>query len=807
MEKKVRSRSLTVGLFFTLFFLALIVKIYWVQVVDHKWLMVKAEERWTESEDLPPKRGTITDRNGKILAEDGLAYIVTLSPKTLHAKELERDAAKGLAPILSSSTDPSDIAKLEDKIYEMATRKRSDRDELLAEVEVQSEGYKIGTETKEKIDGLIEELKAKIEEKNRASTGKKLDTKDVGINMYEASKRTYPFSRLGSHVLGFMDKWGKPGGYGLEASLDDILKGTPGHLDRERDAKGVELPNGKVSYTAPIDGKDVTLTIDQNIQYYVENAIRKVYDKWQPRGVTAIAANPKTGEILAMANMPDYDPNRYWEAKDNSVFRNNAVAYTYEPGSTFKVVTLSGAVEEKKFNPNETYQSGSIVVDDRRLHDHNNVGWGRISYMEGLLRSSNVAFVKLGIEKLGQDKLSDYITRFGFGQPTGIDLPGEQSGTVKMKYKSEFATSTYGQGLTVTAIQQLASYGAVANGGKLMKPYIIKEVTDPVTKEPVQANTPTVVRQVVSEETAKEVSLDLEQVVTNKDMGGTGWRAYIDGYRVAGKTGTANIVLPGEKTYSPDKWLITFAGYAPVDDPKIVVVIMADVPDLKKDYHLGGEVAAPAFKEIVSQSLSYLGVTSEATADQKARIESMVDVPDTVSMEVSAAKTTLSQSNLRAEVIGGGGTVLKQIPLPGTKVSQTQRVYLMTQEEEEANVPNLTGKSLRDALEVCSLLGLKCKTDGEGYVVSQAVTGDESNRELTLTLKSAEEAVLTDPDGGQSSPSSGPGGKGSQAPASGKGAGSGGQATATPTPKPSSGGKQTATPKPPAPTPTPTKKS
>lgn len=782
MEKLTRNRSLIIGLFFTLFFLALIAKIYWVQVVDHDWLLTRAEKNWKESEKtIPAERGTISDRNGKILAEDGIAYIVSLNPEVIKAKGLDKDISRGLSGILAAGDDPAAVAKLEAKIYEMATRKKPGSEDMMVSVEVQSEGYKIDSETKEKVDVLIAELKGKIEQRNKETDGKKLDTKDVGIYLKETVRRAYPFNKLASHVLGYMDKWDKPGGYGLEYSLNDLLKGTPGKLNKETDRKGVEIPNGKMSYTAPVNGKNVVLTIDQNIQYYVENAISQVYSKWQPRSVTAIAANPKTGEILAMANMPDYNPNKYWEAADNvSVFNNNAVSYAYEPGSTFKLVTLAGAVEEKVFNPNETYQSGSIVVDDRKLHDHNIVGWGKISYMEGLLRSSNVAFVKLGIEKLGQQKLSKYISDFGFGVRTGIDLPGEQAGVVRMKYKPEFATSTYGQGLTVTAIQQLASYGAIANGGKLMKPYIIKEIIDPATNEPELVNTPAMVRQVVSEATAKEVALDLEQVVANRDMGGTGWRAYIDGYRVAGKTGTANIVLPGEKGYADGKWLITFAGFAPVDDPKIVVIIVADVPDLKRDYHLGGEVASPAFKEIISQSLSYLGVTSEANSAQMAKMETLSPVPDVVGMAVSAAKTTLSQSGLKAEVIGSGGDVLKQIPLPDTKISSTQRVYLMTQEEETANIPNLTGKSLRDALEVCSLLELKCKAEGEGYVVSQTVTGDESNRELLLTLKPGSESPVPEAaDTPQPSPT--PTQKGKTA------------VTATPTPKAASA----------APTPTP----
>lgn len=740
MEKKVRSRTLAAGLCFTLFFLGLIVRIYWVQVADKAWLMERAENNWQESETVPANRGIITDRSGKVLAEDGTAYIVSLSPVILHAKGLERDAAKGLAVILAPPGDTAEIARLENKFYELATKKKKDSEEFLVEVPVQTEGYKIDAEAKAQVDELIKELKAKIVLKNEQAgpNGTKLDTKQVGITLQETEKRYYPYNKLASHVLGFVDKWGNPSGYGLESSLDEILKGTSGKLVRETDLKGVEIPNGKLVYTAPVNGKNVKLTIDQQIQYYVENAIKKVYEKWKPRGVTAIAADPHTMEILAMANMPDFNPNRYWESKDVSVFRNNAVSHTYEPGSTFKLVTLAGAMEEKLFNPNDTYQSGSIRVGDSTLHDHNIKGWGRISYMEGLLRSSNVAFVKLGVEKLGTEKLTRYIRDFGFGTKTGIDLPGEQAGVVQMKYASEYGTSTYGQGLTVTAIQQLVSYGAIANGGKLMKPYIIKEISDPETKEPVQSNKPELVRQVVSEDTAKQAALALEQVIANQEMG-TGRRAFIEGYRAAGKTGTAQIVIPGEKGYSANQWLISFAGFAPVDNPRIVVVVIADVPDLGGDYHGGGEVAAPAFKEIVSQTLSYMGVNSVASAAQKSRFDQVPDVPEVTGLSVSAAKTTLAQKGLKAEVIGSGTDVLKQIPEPGTRVSETQRVYLMTQ-EDAANVPNLAGKSLRDALEICALLGIKCKSSGEGYVVSQTLTGDDTSRELALTLKPAEEA-------------------------------------------------------------------
>lgn len=727
MDKRVRTRSLIVGLCFTLSFIGIIAKIYVVQVVQAAWLSEKAEERWRRDEVLRPVRGTIMDRNGKTLAEDAAAYTVAVSPEIILKKQLEREVSSGLAKILASGQDAAAVQRLEAKLLGLVTKMKPDGQTPLSEVEIRNEGYKIDGDTKQQVEDYIEDLKMR--------TG----YKSVGIYLKETQKRYYPFNRLASHALGYIDREGKAQA-GLELALDEELKGTPGMLSREKDLLGVELPDAKVMLTPAVNGKHVRLTIDQTIQYYMENALQKSFEKWHPRSMSAIAVNPKTMEILGIANMPDFDPNKYWEVPAPDVFKNYAVASQFEPGSTFKLVTLAAARQEGLFNPNDAFQSGSIKVPGITIHDHNYVGWGRISYMEGLLRSSNVAFVKLGYEKLGAEKLKHYIEAFGFGAKTGVDLPGEIPGVIPMRYPSETATATYGQGLTVTAIQETAAYAAIANGGKLMRPYIVKEVLDPQTHEVVRANEPQVIRQVVSEETAKQVTLDLEQVVANQEMG-TGRRAYIQGYRVAGKTGTAQVVLPGEKTYAEGKWLISFIGFAPVEDPRILVTVVADLPDLKGDYHRGGEVAAPVFREIVTQSLSYLGVAAQAAPGKLSNFESTATVPDVTGLSASAAKTTVGQTGLKAEVIGSGANVLKQLPQAGTEISLSQRVYLVTQEEESLAVPNLAGKSLRDALEVCTLLNIKCKTNGEGYVVSQSFNDNSEQRELTLELKPAEEAA------------------------------------------------------------------
>ncbi|MFE5319874.1 penicillin-binding transpeptidase domain-containing protein [Paenibacillus sp. NPDC056579] len=727
MNKKVKLRSLLIGGVFTLLFVALVGRLYWVQVVDGKELRAEAQKKWEKEEVLRPVRGMINDRNDKVLAEDAPAFTLALNPKIIQSKHLEVTVAKRLADLLKTSDDPASIAALEEKILSRLTKQYSVTN---PQVEIRNEGWKIDAEVAEQIKLLVEELK------------KQANTNNVGISLLKETKRFYPGGKLASHILGYSDKEGNPI-MGLEYKFDEALKGIPGSLMYEKDRTGVELPDSKVTYQPAIDGNNVRLTIDKNIQFYIESALEKVYDQYRPKSITAIAADPKTMEILGMASLPNFNPNKYWESKNQSDFFNNAIGSQYEPGSTFKLVTLAGAVEEGIFNPNDTFMSGSIQVPGNRLHDHNIVGWGPISYLDGLKRSSNVAFVKLGYEKLGKDKLVQYIDKFGFAAKTGIDLPGEVAGMVRLRNPVEYATATYGQGLTATSIQQTAAYAAIANGGKLMWPHIVKEIYNPKTKEVIQSFEPKVIRQVVSEATAKQVSGYLEQVVSDQAIG-TGKKAAIEGYRVAGKTGTANKVEPGGKGYAEGKWVISFIGYAPVEDPRILVTIIADEPDLGGDYHRGSEVAPPAFKEIVSQTLRYMGVPSSTQQTKAPEKEIKATVPDLIGQTVEQAKTTMNKYGIAVEAIGKGPKITAQSPAPGTEIGTTQRIYLTMQDTGgDPTVPDLTGKSLRDALEVCSFLKVKCQSNGEGYVASQTVATEGDVKVVTLQLKPYSELIQT----------------------------------------------------------------
>ncbi|MCY9658373.1 penicillin-binding transpeptidase domain-containing protein [Paenibacillus chondroitinus] len=723
MTKKIKLRSLLIGGFFTLLFVVLIAKVYWIQVVDASWLLEQAEEKWETDKIIAPVRGAILDRNNKVLAEEGTAYTVTLNPKMIDSLHAADDIARGLADILKES----DVSKatLENKIRELATRKKPDGSDFAVNVEIRNEGWKIDKEKADQVRDFITTMQTRLNKSAKTN---------IGIGIIEEKKRYYPGETLAAHILGYTNKEGKAS-LGLELKLDDTLKGVPGMLSYEKDGKGVELPDAKVDFKPAEDGNNVRLTIDKNIQFYLESALAKVNDKWHPKSLTAIAVDPQTMEILGMANTPTFNPNTYWNIKDQSDFKNNAVASRYEPGSTFKIVTLAGTVEEGLFNPNEMYQSGMIRVQDRELHDHNRVGWGKISYLDGLKRSSNVAFVKLGIEKLTQPKLKSYIEKFGFNEKTNIDMPNEVSGLIDMKYPSEYATATYGQGkVVVTAIQQTAAYAAMANGGKLMWPHIVKDIIDPKTGKTIQSFAPQVVRQVVSEKTAATVSGYLEQVVSDQDIG-TGKLAYMEGYRVAGKTGTANLVLPGEKTYSTNTWVISFIGYAPVEDPKILVTLIADQPDLGGNYHLGGQVLAPAFKDIVGESLQYMGVKSSKQTQMVAKEANKLKVPNFMEMTSANAKAAAKESNLPLEVFGKGDQVVDQFPKPGTEILSTQRIYVAMQNVSEMPLPNLVGRSLRDAVEACSFFKVDCQTSGEGYVSEQTSAGEGEGRSATLTLK------------------------------------------------------------------------
>ncbi|MCY9588606.1 PASTA domain-containing protein [Paenibacillus chitinolyticus] len=767
MVKKMKMRSLLIGGFFTLLFIVFLGRILWIQGVSASKLLNEAEKRWETDRIVPAERGKILDREGRILAEEVPAYSVSLNPKVIYQTGLADDITAGLTEILK---DNSDSPNLSDKIKGLATKKRAvdpaaaqsnganaaaddkkdnkkdakkepkPEDAYLVNVEVNNEGKNIDKAKADEVQQLVKKLQQQLNDKDKKKYGTQAD---VGIYLTTGKKRYYPGNSLAAHILGYTNREGKAS-MGIEAQLDEQLKGTPGSLSYNSDKNGVELVQSKSVYVPPVNGNYVKLTIDKNIQYYMENALSKVMDQWHPKSLMAIAADPKTMEILGMASYPNYNPNEFWKGGDQT---NHNVQSQYEPGSTFKLVTLAAAVEEGVFNPGATFKSGSVQVPGRKpVYDHNKIGWGPITYLEGLKRSSNVAFVNLGYKMLGVERLKDYIDRFGFGKKTGIDLYGEVAGQTNLAYEVDYAAATYGQALTATAIQEAAAYGAIANGGKLMWPHVVKEIIDPKTQQPIQKIEPKVVGQPVSAATAKKVGEYLEQVVADQ-VKGTGKDAYIEGYRIAGKTGTANKVVPGQKGYAANKWVISFAGFAPVEDPQFVLIIIADEPELGNNYLLGHYVAAPAFKEIMQNSLRYLRIPSSKQQAQVAPVQTSTQkAVDFGNMTAAQAKAAAERAGVDIETVGQGAKVVAQYPKAGTEIGPYQRVYLAMQAPAEIAVPDMKGKALRDALELCALLGIRTASTGEGYVVSQVLQGEGSDRVLTLQLQPLGGEIVTPPE-------------------------------------------------------------
>jgi len=751
MTRRIKLRTLLAGGLFTLLFVGLIFRLYWVQVYKGSVYLENAMKIWSASETIRQERGMLLDRNGKVLAADALAYTVAVNPKLI-AKYEEQHPEWKLADQIVSKLH-IELGTPESKLREMIASKK-ENGEYRDQREIRPDGWKIDKEVKDRLSDFREEL--------RKLTGKS----DVGLYFMNEQKRYYPKGSLASHILGYEDKDGNAI-LGLEKKLNEELSGSPGYIKYQKDGSRTQLPNGDVDFKQAVDGKDVTLTIDQDIQFYIDEALRTAYEQYKPISITAIAADPDTMEILGMASLPDYDPNTFWEYEDQSVFRDNAIQSLYEPGSTFKIVTLAAAVEEGLFDPNAYYKSGSINYSqkDKPIKDHNNgVGWGEngmITYLEGLKHSSNVAFVKLGYEMLGKERLIKYIDDFGFGQKTGIELPNEVSRPYSLDWPSEVATATFGQGkVLVTPIQQVTAVAAVANGGKLLQPHIVKSISDPNTGEKIVTE-PKVVRQVISPETSRKVGEYLESVVSDQEIG-TGKAAYTPGYRIAGKTGTAQKVSAQKSSqgtprgYAANRYVVSFIGYAPVEHPKVVLYVVVDEPQI--DNAGGGKVAGPIFKEIMVKSLQHLGIepkldkeeettSKNAAATQGKKGELTASVPEVTGMTVTQARDRLKENNFQIGVLGKGNKVLQQLPKGGSVLPPSQRIYLLT-DTKPGNVPDLTGLSMRDALEMCSLLQVVCTVEGEGYVTGQKAvkSGDKWTLQITLSPQGQAEKPDDSPD-------------------------------------------------------------
>jgi cell division protein FtsI/penicillin-binding protein 2 len=541
-----------------------------------------------------------------------------------------------------------------------------------------------------------------------------------GIFLTKTTTRLYPNNSLAAHLLGFVNAEGK-GGAGVELQYDEVLRGKDGKRRYLKDVHGNPLPYEEEQTVPAVDGKDVWLTIDETIQHYAEDALDDLVKKYEPQSASIVVADPNTGEILALANRPTYNPNKYGEATEKALYNNRAVNASFEPGSTFKIVTMTAALAEKKVDLNEKFQSGTIKVMGTPIHDWNDIGWGSITFRQGMEHSSNVGMVVLG-QRLGKEKLFDYIYRFGFNQKTGVDLPGEgipQLFDPKRMSDLDLAVTSFGQGNAVTPMQQVAAVSAVANGGKVVRPFVMKEIRDPKTQATLKEQK----QQVISEVATPEVMAtmrDIMEGVVNSDETKAG---YIEGYRIAGKTGTAQIPK-NTGGYEKDRYVGSFIGFAPADKPKVLVYVTVDTP--KTDLQFGNIVATPFAKEVFANVLPYIGFQVKDSKPVQVNPNNLyryTNVPNWIGMNRNQALQAANANQVNIHFVGTGDKVTGQWPNPGSKIPVGSNVIVITGGGKDGNgnvqVPDLTGKSMKEAIEILSLLDLGADTTGDGYVIKQ----------------------------------------------------------------------------------------
>ena len=613
-NKQIHKRIKILLLLIILAFIIIISKIFYIQVIEYKKLSNLANNLWSRNLIIGANRGRILTNDNVTIASNLTTVSLVVVPNQIKNKD---DVIKDLAKILNVK---------EEKISEHV--KKSSSVEI-----IHPEGRQLSYETADKINNLNYE----------------------GVYLLKEGKRYYPYNSLLSHSIGYVgiDNQGLSG---LELKYDEYLTGKSGAIKYFSDAKGNKL-NKSSTYSEPTNGLDLYLTVDFDIQSSVERELNNVMSKYNADGAWAIVMNPNNGEILAIASKPDFNPTNYKNYNIETINRNHAIWATYEPGSTFKIITLAASVEENTVDLlNDTFHdSGSVNVDGARIKCWKHGGHGTQTYIQVVQNSCNPGFVSLG-NKLGKERLFKYIKNFGFGKKTNIDLNGEASGilfNIDKVGPVELATTSFGQGISVTAIQQITAVSAVINGGTLYKPYIVKRIVEPNSNEIIKEFKPQKIKQVISERTSETVRSVLETVVAY----GTGRNAYIEGYRVGGKTGTAQKVNNG--IYMKGNYILSFIGFLPADKPQAVVYVAIDNPKGVTQY--GGTVSAPIAKNIMIDIIDKLKIEKSPYTLEKVYNwydTKYVKVPDVEGLELKEAKKLLKDFTVN---YSGNGNIVKSI--------------------------------------------------------------------------------------------------------------------------------------------------
>ena len=703
---KTKKRLLFVLGFFTVLTIGLVVRIGWIQIVHGQEYQQLAYEQQTTDRKIDAKRGAIYDRNMSQLAVSGLAYSISADPQTIDK--------------LNSTKQKLDIDKISG---ELATMLEMDKETIKNKLSKSNSQYEL---IKQKVN---KDVGTKVKEWKK-------ENNIQGIYITEDTKRFYPNNKLAAHVIGFtnIDNDGQDG---IEMIMDQYLKGVPGKILGEVDAGGVELNMSEDKYIKPQDGNNVVLTIDTTIQYFAEKALEKAMkDNNVINGGTCIVMDPRNGEILAMTSKPDFDLNNPRAAppgKDKTtwtgtsdddvkylsktVWRNKAVVDTYEPGSTFKPVTTAAGLEEGAITPETQVTDANITIAGNTIHCWKENAHLKETFREGVYNSCNPVFVRLA-QKLGIDKYYSYVKAFGFFKKTGIDLPGEANSIMHtVPTEIDMATGSFGQCFEITPIQLVQAYGAIANGGKLITPHVVKEVVDSEGNI-IKKYEPQVVRNVISKETSGTVLDILHGVV---DVG-TGKNARVAGYKIGGKTGTAEI---HKMQFGKNEWrIVSFSGIAPTDNPSLCVLMVLDYPDVAKPS--GGLMVAPVVGKLIDDILTYQGVEKEYTEEDKKLLKKEITVPNVKGKTLEEAIKLLKQSNLEYKVEGNNkdmkAIVHEQTPKATAHLNEKSFVILYTYKPEEevtTTVPNVKNMSVSDATNAFKKVGINIRVNGTGTAVTQ----------------------------------------------------------------------------------------
>lgn len=744
-----------------LMFIPLGWKLYDISILHHDEYQKRAAKQQTLDYAVSAQRGNIYDRNGNVMAMSATVYKLILSPRDL-VNSVDKKDAEGKD--LSEEVRQANMALRQDQMVAELTALFPELDREKVEKQVHN--------TK----NAYWEVKTNIEEEDAEALRTYIADNKTSSYLYliPDTRRYYPYSGLAAQALGFVNANG--GAYGIEAVYNDVLEGTPGRVVTTRTAGGTETYNTYAEYIDAVDGYDLTLTIDATIQSYLEKTLDEGIREFDVQdGAFGIAMDPKTGAILGIASSPDFDPNSYSQItnellltqmeKDkeemfqrlkenntenltdselmakaeaqaysdavNAQWRSKAVDSRYEPGSTFKAMVLAAALEEGVVSESDTFDcSGKVTIADWEIKCSRRQGHGHQTLAKAVGNSCNPAFIEIG-RRLGKDKFYEYFEAFGLMENTGIDLPGEASLVDAIWNKDkmgevELATASFGQRFEVTPLQMICGFSAVINGGYLVKPYVVQSVS---TQDGtvVQNTESEIIRQVVSQQTSQRAADILEQVVSN----GTGGNAYVAGYRIGGKTGSSEVKREEDHT------IVSFMGYAPADDPQVIVLIAYDRPLPKAPganetahgvYISGGNMAAKKAGPLIGEILDYMGIEKVYSAEESAAVD--VSMPKVTGKSPDDAKKDLEKKNLKFRTIGEGDTVSRQVPAAGTSIPGGSTVILYLGDaapESGAEVPDVTGMTYDKAKNALEKAGFFMRASGVSTYYSNSTTAERQS--------------------------------------------------------------------------------